>query len=169
MQARFGAVISGSLRHAVAVDTVARLDALLMPYWDGDPVGESVRLVDLPPDVAEAALRLVDDDPAADLRTPFPYDQPSPRRLIAIARALDGRLVGACVIGRGYLHLDGVQVPAHAAASLLDALNDVPGARAAAVAEAWTSWDADRPAWTGPARNLLDHLPSGGVAGCWWD
>jgi hypothetical protein len=155
-------------------DRARSLAALLAPY--GDPGLQQVgRLVDVPPAVAEQALRFL----LPEQRTARPnMTQPPMAWLVEQARELGGRLVGALAVGRGYARFDGVQVPAAAARELAERVAaawpgtaDAPDALAAAVAEAWASWAATSPLWVGGGPDLrAGPLPSGAaVVGLWWD
>src|SRR3954470_15585700 len=154
----------------MAPSGVEALTALLAPYADPDPDLASVgRLVDVPPAVAAAALEYLPTD-ARDARPNG--TQPAMTWLAAQAAELDGRLVGSLVPGRGFVRFDGIQL-GHERGCVLARRIDAegPGALEAAVAEAWSSWEAERPVWTGVGTDLLDgELPAGAaVVGLWWD
>jgi hypothetical protein len=150
------------------------LSALLAPYADADP-GQRGRLVDVPPTVAAEALQLL---LVEQVDSRCNGTQPPMRWLVKQAAALRGRLVGSVAAGRRYARFDGIQVPTPAARLLAERIaadwpgTDIaPAALPAAVAEAWTSWDANEPIWTGTGPNLLTSgLPSKVVVvGLWWD
>lgn len=70
------------------------------------------------------------------------------------------------------VRFDGIQLGREAVHALAGRIvAEVPGALAAAVAEAWSSWTAEEPVWTGVGTDLLDaELPPGAaVVGLWWD
>ena len=151
------------------MDTVDYLDGLLIGYVSD--CSAPMRLVDVPPTVVAQAQRLIDDDQDADLATPRPPGQPDAQWLVAGAIALHGRLLAAYSFGRGYLHVDGIQVPVTAAGDLLAAVAAWPSALEQAIGEAWPSWSAAEPSWRGPASDLPWCLPEtpDGMVGLWWD
>jgi hypothetical protein len=140
--------------------------------WDTDLDDLGWRFTDVPPDVVERALDLVDDWMA----TYRPNAQPPARWLVARARDHHGLLAGRVVPGRERLRVDGIQVPRSAAGHLArqvaehwPADGDWPSALDLAVAETWPWWNAERSTWEGPGTALLDDLPPGEVVGLWWD
>jgi hypothetical protein len=150
------------------------LRALLAEYVDPvlTPAG---RLLDVPPPVAARALELLPADLGAArlnlVRPPMTW-------LVELARQLSGRLVGSLTAGRLLVTFDGIQVDAaagrrHAArvAAGWPATSDLPAALASATAEAWASWTAGWPTWSGPGTELLTRRPPAGTAvvGLWWD
>jgi hypothetical protein len=149
------------------------LAALLAPYADPH-LAQAGRLVDVPVDVAAQALDLLADDVVTSRPN---LVQPPMRELVSLAADLGGRLVGAVVPGRAFVHFDGVQVDAALAPALAERIaaawpaeGAVEDALSAAVAEAWTSWDADWPVWTGSGADLLRGAPLGAaVVGLVWD
>lgn len=150
------------------------LAGLLGRYADRSS-GQLGRLVDVPPPVAAAALRLLLADQVDGRCNGV---QPSMRWLVQQAGELGGRLVGSVTAGRDYARFDGIQVPAAAARQLAQkvaadwpATATEPASLSAGVAEAWTSWDATEPCWTGTGPDLLAlQLPPGTVVvGLWWD
>jgi hypothetical protein len=156
-----------------APDTAAdALTALLAPY--ADPALPA-RLVDVPVDVAGRALDLL----PADMRTArLNLSQPPMAWLVAVAAELGGRLVGALEPGRAFARLDGMQVDAALARPLAERVAaawpetaTAPAALPAATAEAWTSWTAAWPIWTGIGTDLLRApLPADAtVLGVVWD
>jgi regulator of protease activity HflC (stomatin/prohibitin superfamily) len=135
--------------------------------------------------VAAAALALL--PPGVGTARPN-LSGPSSAALVAVADALGGRLVGSLAPGRCFLRIDGVQLdvePAGAAAAgralaeriaaaapaAEQAPGEAPDALAAAVAEAWPSWTATEPIWTGTGADLLtaDLPPATRVLGVWFD
>jgi hypothetical protein len=148
------------------------LAALLAPYADSTP-GQLGRVVDVPPTVAATALQLLSGDKVVGRCNGV---QPPMSWLQQRAAELGDRLVGS--VWRGYVHFDGVQVPAGAARPLAERVAtdwpqtpSAPAALPASVAEAWSSWDADEPCWTGAGPDLLTAaLPArAAVVGLWWD
>ena len=148
------------------------LTALLAPYADPALPG---RLVDVPPDVAGRALRLL----PSDMRTArLNLSQPPMAWLAAVAAELGGRLVGALEPGQAFVRLDGVQVDAALARPLAERVAaawpqtvTAPAALPASTAEAWTSWTAAWAIWTGIGTDLLGApLPAdAAVVGALWD
>jgi hypothetical protein len=155
-------------------DRARALTALLAPYADPD-LQQVGRFVDVPPAVAAHALQLL----LPEQRSARPnLMQPPMEWLVEQARELDGWLVGSLAVGRSYARLDGVQVPAATARELAARVATAwPGtadrtdALTAAVAEAWPSWTATHPTWTGTGTDLLDAQlpPDTAVVGLWWD
>jgi hypothetical protein len=150
------------------------LAVLLTPYTDPH-LAETGRVVDVPVDVAARALALLADDVVTSRPN---LVQPPMRELVSLAADLGGRLVGAVVPGRAFVRLDGVQVDAAIARTLAERIaaawpadGGVGDALSAATAEAWTSWDADWPVWTGSGADLLrGAAPSeAAVVGLVWD
>jgi hypothetical protein len=148
------------------------LTALLVPFADPALPG---RLVDVPPDVAARTLHLL----PSDMRTArLNLSQPPMAWLVATAAELDGRLVGSLEPGRAFARLDGVQVDAALARTLAERVaaawpdtTGAPAALPAATAEAWTSWTAAWPIWSGIGTDLL-HAPlppDAAVLGLVWD
>lgn len=129
-------------------------------------------MVDVPPPVAATALQLLTGDQVAGRCNGA---QPPMSWLQQRAAELGGRLVGS--VWRGYVRFDGVQVPAAArplaerVAADWPATPTEPAALPAAVAEAWPTWDAEEPCWTGTGPDLLTAvLPArAAVVGLWWD
>lgn len=144
------------------------LSALLAPYADPGP-GQAGRLIHVPAKVAAAALECL----PVDLRhARLNGTQPSMSWLVAQAADLGGLLVGSLAAGRAFVRFDGIQLGPDAAHELARRMaTEMPGALQAALAEAWTSWAADEPTWTGSGTDLLDGaLPTGAaVHGYWWD
>lgn len=148
------------------------LAALLAPYADPALPG---RLVDVPPDVAERALDLL----PSDLWTArLNLSQPPMAWLVDTAAELGGRLVGALEPGRSFARLDGVQVDAALTRPLAERvaaawpeIDDAPAALPAATAEAWNSWTAAWPIWSGIGTDLLGAPlpPDAAVLGLVWD
>jgi len=149
--------------------TVDYLDGLLINYVS--EFSAPMRLVELPPTVVVQALRRIDATQDADLATPLSPGQPDPQWLVAGAIALRGRLLAAYSFGRGYLQVDGIQVPVTAAGDLLAAVAAWPSALEVAMGGAWPSWGVAQPSWRGPAEALRDHLPEApeGMVALWWD
>ncbi len=147
---------------------VEALAALLAPYSDPG-LAAAGRLVDVPADVGAAALQHL----PADLRDArLNGTQPAMTWLVAQAAELDGRLVGSLVPGRAFVRIDGIQVGREVARPLATRIAaEVTGALETAVAEAWVSWTAQEPVWTGGGTDLLNaELPPGAaVVGLWWD
>jgi hypothetical protein len=152
--------------------SAAALGALLAPYADPTLPG---RLLDVPAPVGARALAQLPADLAAArinlVRPPMTW-------LVEQAGQLGARLVGALNPGRGLVAFDGIQLEAMHARTLAEriaaawpATEDIPGALAAAAAEAWPSWTAEEPTWTGSGTDLLTGtLPTGAVIiGLWWD
>jgi hypothetical protein len=148
------------------------LTALLAPY--ADPAVPT-RLVDVPPDVGGRALDLL----PSDMRTArLNLTQPPMAWLVAVAAELGGRLVGSLEAGRAFARLDGVQVDVAVATPLAERVAaawpetaGAPAALPAATAEAWTSWTAAWPIWSGIGTDLLDApLPEdAALVGLLWD
>ncbi|MGY1838434.1 MULTISPECIES: hypothetical protein [unclassified Modestobacter] len=148
------------------------LRALLCGYADPD---QATRLLDVPPAVADRALQHLPADLAAARLNRV---QPPMTWLVEQASHLGARLVGSLTPGRGLVVFDGIQVEVASARTLAEriagawpATGDAPGALEAAVAEAWPSWAAPEPTWTGAGPALLvGPWPAGTVAvGLWWD
>lgn len=148
------------------------LDALLAAYADPEL---PPRLVDVPAAVAAAALGALPADLAG---ARLNLTQPPMTWLVDQAGQLGARLVGSRTPGRGLVVFDGIQVEAARARTLAEliavawpAADDIPGALEAAVAEAWPSWTAQWPMWTGAGGELLTGpMPIGAaVVGLWWD
>jgi hypothetical protein len=162
-------VATGQRTPDAAADALA---ALLAPYADSALPG---RLVDVPPDVAARALDLL----PPDLRTArLNLSQPPMAWLVATAAELGGRLVGALEPGRSFARLDGVQVDAALARPLAERVaaawpesDAAPAALPAATAEAWNSWTAEWPIWSGLGTDLLRAPlpPDAAVLGLVWD
>jgi hypothetical protein len=154
-------------------DRARTLAALLAPYADPD-FQQIGRLIDVPPMVAGQALQLL----LPEQRTGRPnLTQPPMAWLVEQARELDGRLVGALAVGRAYVRFDGIQVPAAAAPELAvrvaaawPVTAEGVDALASAVAEAWNSWTATHPTWTGSGTDLLTAPlpPDSAVVGLGW-
>jgi hypothetical protein len=159
----------------------ATLAGLLEPYrwrlgdpgdWDTDLDDLGWRFTDVPPDVVDRALDLVE----GWMSTYRPNAQPPARWLVARARERDGLLAGLVVPGQERLRVDGIQVPRAAARGLAAEVAERwpadglwPSALELALAEAWPSWDAEHSTWEGPGIRLLDDVPDGEVIGLWWD
>ena len=156
----------------MSAPAAAALGALLAPYADPTLPG---RLLDVPAPVgARAQAQLPADLAAARIN----LVRPSMTWLVEQAGQLGARLVGALNPGRGLVAFDGIQLEAVHARTLAErvvaawpATGDIPGALEVAVAEAWTSWTALEPTWTGAGTDLLTGpVPaSAGVVGLWWD
>ncbi|MBB3084216.1 hypothetical protein [Geodermatophilus sabuli] len=170
------AMESGSDSEPAGEDRVSpgiSLADLLAPFADPD-LTQAGRLLHVPPHVAATALgRLPADLCSARLGAAPPMSW-----LVALATDVDGLLTGAVVFGREYVRFDGVQVGRAAARELaarigaaFPAADDQPGALESAVAEAWSSWTAREPVWTGVGTDLLaGPLPADAeVAGLWFD
>ena len=151
------------------------LTALLTAYVD-PALPQAGRLVDVPASVAVRCLRLLPAD-LADTR--FNLVRPPMAWLVTQAAELPGaRLTGSFKPGRSLAVFDGIQVDAPAAGRLAGrvatdwpATGDLPAALESATAEAWTSWRAAWPTWSGPGNELLTRpLPADvAVVGLWWD
>ncbi|SDD37474.1 hypothetical protein SAMN05660690_4106 [Geodermatophilus telluris] len=98
--------------------------------------------------------------------------------LVRQAGLLGGQLVGGLAPGRAYVRFDGVQLPPEPARILArrmaaewPATAEAADALTAAVAEAWTSWTARQPSWTGTGIDLLSGAlpPDTACVGFWWD
>ncbi|SFT55437.1 hypothetical protein SAMN05660657_01481 [Geodermatophilus amargosae] len=146
------------------------LDGLLQPYRD--PTSQSsVRLGDVPPQVAAQALALM---PVEDVSARLNFGQPPMTWLVEQAKDLSGCLVGA--LRRAFVRFDGIRVPAGNAGALLEraaawgVTDNVSAALDVASAQAWTSWTVQQPRWTAPAGALREaDLPAGvAVVGLWW-
>lgn len=103
-----------------------------------------------------------------------PNGQPPPRWLVQIADRLGGLLAGSPSMPGG-IRVDAICVPGPRGPELAQAVRDdwpevlldaLP--LDLALAEAWTSWDAERSIWEGPGRALLEPR-SEPVVGLWWD
>jgi hypothetical protein len=159
----------------VTAPAAEALTALLAPYTD-PTLGQAGRLLDVPVPVAARALGLLPSDMVGArlniVRPPMTW-------LVQLAGELRlGRLIGSLTPSRGLVAFDGVQVDAVAAGELAarvaaawPAVGDLPAALESATAEAWTSWTAEWPTWSGPGTDLLTRpLPAGtAVVGLWWD
>ena len=155
-------------------ERAAALAALLAPY--ADPEFEQIgRLDGVPPVVGEQALRLLLPE---QVTTRCNGIQPPMSWLVRQADLLDAQLVGGLARGRAYVRFDGVQLAPAAARTLVEriaadwpATADTPGALEFAIAEAWPSWTASEPLWTGVGSDLLTSPPPPGTAvvGLWWD
>ena len=88
-------------------------------------------------------------------------------------------LTGALPAGKAFVVFDGVQLAgaeeaarelAERVAAAWPAADSVPSALAVAVAEAWPSWTATQPTWTGTGTDLLTAQlpPDTAVVGLWW-
>jgi hypothetical protein len=151
------------------------LRTLLAPYADPAP-GQAGRLVDVPVSVARQVLELLPAD-LVDAR--LNLVRPPMTWLVQLAAELPlGRLIGSLTAGRGLATFDGIQVDGAAAGELAarvaaayPATGDLPAALDAATAEAWTSWTAEWPTWSGLGSDLLTGPPPPGTAvvGLWWD
>ena len=155
---------------------VARAVAdLLAPYADPDPQ-QAGRLLHVPPRICERALALL----LPDQRTArLNLVQPPMTWLVQLAERMGGVLTGALPAGKAFVVFDGVQLNgggevarelARRVAVAWPATDDLPGALAVAVAEAWPSWTAAQPAWTGSGTDLLTAQlpPDTAVVGLWW-
>lgn len=103
-----------------------------------------------------------------------PNGQPPAAWLLATAERLDGLVAGSSSHPNG-LRVDAICVPGDRAADLAGAVERDWPERAIderaldlALAEAWPSWDAERPVWEGSGRDLLAGR-SEPVVGLWWD
>ena len=151
------------------------LAALLALYVDPDP-GQAGRLLHVPPRIAAQALTvLLPDQRTARLN----LVRPPMTWLVQLAEQMGALLTGGLPAGKGFVHFDGVQLGgageaarelARRVAAAWPATGDLPDALAVATAEAWPSWTAEEPAWTGSGTDLLTTRlpPDTAVVGLWW-
>jgi hypothetical protein len=156
-------------------DHAGALAVLLAPYADPDLqlVG---RFVGVPPSVAEQALQLLLPEQRTDRLN---LVHPPMTWLVQLADQMGGVLTGALPAGKAFVVFDGVQLAgaeesarelAERVAAAWPATDSLPGALAVAVAEAWPSWTATHPTWTGTGTDLLTAQlpPDTAVVGLWW-
>jgi hypothetical protein len=130
----------------------------------------------VPPAVAERALTLL----LPDQRTArLNLVHPPMTWLVQLAREMNGVLTGARPAEKAFVVFDGVQLGgagdaarelAEKVAAAWPATEILPAALASATAEAWPSWTAMHPTWTGRGTDLLTAQlpPDTAVVGLWW-